>query len=174
MSVPPSQAPIASSPKSQRARNLTVSKRHTRKCAQNPKFLNILPTGERPATAYFMSSDRKSVDGPPMEELLKKLPPLQVGDLYCHKTPSVTLIWIYVEDKAKKERFWERIDVGYVRELDGRMLSLTASGNPNFVGDEWANKRQNTEEKRRKKGKGKQVEEVDDDDTDELESEDDE
>ena len=82
-----------------------------------------------------------------MEELSKKLPPLHVGDLYCHKTPSVTLMWIYLEDKDKTERVWERIDVGYVRELDGRMLSLTASGKPNFVGDEWANKRQNTEGK---------------------------
>lgn len=148
MSVPVSRAAVASSPsKSPKARNLTVSKRHTRKCARNPKFLNVLPNGERPATAYFLSSDQKPVDEPPMEELSKKLPPLHVGDLYCHKTPSVTLMWIYLEDKDKTERVWERIDVGYVRELDGRMLSLTASGKPNFVGDEWANKRQNTEGK---------------------------
>ncbi|PIL36025.1 hypothetical protein GSI_01685 [Ganoderma sinense ZZ0214-1] len=167
MSVPVVQPPTPG-PSKPRPSALVVSKRHARKCAKNPRFVNVLPNGERPETAYFLSEGRKPLDEPPVEELMKKRPPLKIGDLYCHTTPSTTQIWIYL--KAEANTYWEEINVGYVRELDGRMLSLTDAGKPNFVGDDWANKRQAKEEKRKNKGKGRagaQHEDIDDD-TDEL------
>ena len=124
-------------PSKARAVSIQISKRHERKCAKNPNYVNVLSNGERPKTTYFESFDKKPVDEPPTEALKKKR--LQVGDLYIHRTPSAKQIWIYLENEDKLT-YWESIDVGYTRHLDNRMLSFTRQGKPSFVGDEWANK----------------------------------
>lgn len=117
---------------------LVISRRITHKCALNKHLINVLPDGTRPETAYFMSSGDDELSTPPHQELVKRN--LQRYDVYMHVTPSKRQFWIYLEDPVKQNRHWEAIELGYVRALDQRRLSLTREGKPSFVGDTWANR----------------------------------
>ena len=113
---------------------LRVYKRKSLKCARNKHFTNVLPNGERPKTAYCKSYGNVPLDKPPRHPLLKK--DREIGDIHMHWTDSSRQFWIYLGGDGKAS--WQPIELGYKRELDGRYLSLTKKGNPNFVGDDWA------------------------------------
>ncbi|KAI0700648.1 hypothetical protein C8T65DRAFT_741979 [Cerioporus squamosus] len=130
----------------------------------NAKFVNVLPDGTRPKTAYFKSTGEQHLAHPPHRTLSKM--GLEVGDIYMHISPNDRQYWLF-KGGAGEEARWESIDLGYCRPEDGQFLSLTASGAPSFVGDNWAHRHIN-----REKGKGVTTEDSGEDEEDQDEGRD--
>ncbi|TFK82417.1 hypothetical protein K466DRAFT_603707 [Polyporus arcularius HHB13444] len=141
----PSDAASSASPsktprkirRSKKEKKLEISIRTCRKCQYNKDFINVLPNGEKPETAYFKSAGNIPLSEPPHNELVKR--GLRPGDVYMHTTKTSRDLWIYLENDDK-ELEWVSIDLGYVRDLDRRHLSLSRGGNPSFVGHSWAHR----------------------------------
>ncbi len=132
-SASPSKTP-RKTPRSKKEK-LAISTRTRRKCQNNKDFINVLPNGQKPETAYFKSAGNARLSEPPHGELVKR--GLRPGDVYMHTTKTTRDLWIYLENDDKKLE-WVSIDLGYVRALDRRQLSLSSGGNPSFVGHTWA------------------------------------
>lgn len=97
--------------------------------------MNVLANGEAPSTSYFISYGEERLATPP-RELIKM--GLVVDDVHLHITPKEKQLWIYEDTETPGTPAWKAIELGYVRPLDKRGLSVTKDNKPSFVAPKWA------------------------------------
>ncbi|KAH9854809.1 hypothetical protein C2E23DRAFT_883373 [Lenzites betulinus] len=88
----------------------------------------------KPHTAWFASESDDPIACPPT---MDNQYDVRVGDVFCHKTPEMSQLWLWVSDGSG----WSAVRIGHVR-ADGRCLSITdVKGEPSWVGSDWFGKR---------------------------------
>ncbi|CDO72141.1 hypothetical protein BN946_scf184962.g84 [Trametes cinnabarina] len=96
-------------------------------------------------TCWFEISGAEPIEAPPPLTAPGQ-EDVQIGDLfYFRDTRDGTRyrLWIWIDDDGNGP-VWKRIQVGYARAKDGRMLSLTKIlRNPSWIGKKWYNRRDN-------------------------------
>ncbi|TFK83034.1 hypothetical protein K466DRAFT_603217 [Polyporus arcularius HHB13444] len=96
-------------------------------------------TRKRQYTWFFATVGEHPVSAPPA---LHPSCGLQRGDLFYHKHAHGHQLWLRQEDEATDEDHWTTVDIGYERNEDGRVLSITQKlQRPSWVGGDWAIKR---------------------------------
>lgn len=138
-SPPPDAEPVltpsTSSPRKLAKSKIRIQPRSTRRCAYNKHFVNVLANGEAPSTSYFISYGEERLVTPP-REIMKM--GLVVDDVHLHITPKEKQLWIYEDTENSGKPAWKAIELGYVRPLDKRGLSVTKDNKPSFVAPKWA------------------------------------
>nr|VWO94136.1 Heterotrimeric G-protein beta subunit [Ganoderma boninense] len=78
----------------------------------------MLGNGEPAGTGWFESESESVIDAPPDFSASKDV---RVGDVFCHRTPFICQLWLWVQPVDHILPDWEEVQVGY-RHWDGRKL----------------------------------------------------
>lgn len=98
------------------------------------------PDGEVFYVWFWQTSSTKAIRQPPN---LSDRPELAENDIFMHRHDGRLQMWVWVADDGREYR-WKRVQVGYRRPSDGRVLTLTeVHKKPSWLEPQWYKKRRN-------------------------------
>lgn len=83
----------------------------------------MLENGEPARTGWFESESDSEISQPPDFSACKDV---RVGDIFCHCTPTVCQLWMWIQLADNRLLSWEPVQLGF-RRPDGRKLTVTKS-----------------------------------------------
>ncbi|KAI0710499.1 hypothetical protein C8Q76DRAFT_798058 [Earliella scabrosa] len=98
------------------------------------------PAGEVFYVWFWQTASRKAIRHPPD---LSHRPELAENDLFLHRFKGQLQMWVWVAEDGREYR-WKKVQVGYKRPSDGRVLTLTeVHKKPSWLEPGWYKKRKN-------------------------------